>query len=102
MCFFDELNKQIENFINKNNYNENIDNDIIYDAESDIIDIYYSKEKIFEKELENIFNNYFSKYEQYSFEVLLINIYNIYLLNNIKINNYYCSTFNIKNINIED
>ena len=64
MCFFDELNKQIENFINKNNYNENIDNDIIYDAESDIIDIYYSKEKIFEKELENIFNNYFSKYEQ--------------------------------------
>ena len=101
MCFFDELNKQIENFINKNNYNENIVNDI-YDAESDIIDIYYSKEKLFEKELENIFNNYFSKYERYSFEVLLITIYNIYLQNNIKINNYYCSTFNIKNINIED
>jgi len=58
MCFFEELNKQIENFINKNNYNENIINDI-YDAESDIIDIYYSKEKLFEKELENKFNNYF-------------------------------------------
>lgn len=101
MCFFGELNKQIEKVINNNIYNENIVNDI-YDAESDIIDIYYSKDKIFDKELENIFNNYFSKYEEYSFEELLITIYNIYLLNKIKINKYYCSTYNIKNINIED
>jgi hypothetical protein len=66
---------------------------------------YYSNEKIFDEELELIFNKYFSKYDInmfQTFDLLLINIYNVYILNKIKINEYYSSTYIIKNINIED
>lgn len=101
MCFYNDLNKQIEIFILKYNYSEDIIKDI-YNAESDIIDVYYTTKKMFDKELENIFNNYFTKYYEISFELLLITIYNIYLQNKIKISNYHCSTYNIKNINIEE
>ena len=60
MCFFSELNKNIEEFIDKQSIKDyDIINDI-YNAESDINEIYYSNEKIFDEELELIFNKYFS------------------------------------------
>lgn len=105
MCFFNEINKHIEEFINKYMIKKNEIVDDIYNAESDINEIYYSNEKNFEEELENIFNKYFSKYDRKlfdTFEILLINIYNAYILNKIKINEYYSRTYIIKNINIED
>ena len=105
MCFYNELNKNIEEFINKHSVKEDeIINDI-YNAESDINEIYYSNEKNFDEELELIFNKYFSKYDINMFQtfyLLLINIYNVYIFNKIKINEYYSSTYIIKNINIED
>lgn len=105
MCFYNELNKNIEEFINKHSVKEDeIINDI-YNAESDINEIYYSNEKNFDEELELIFNKYFSKYDInmfQTFDLLLIDIYNVYIFNKIKINEYYSSTYIIKNINIED
>jgi hypothetical protein len=101
MCFFKELNIKIEEFINETNYNKDIINNI-YNAENDINELFDSNEKFFDKKLENIFNKYFLECDQIMFDNLLTNIYNIYLINKIKINNYYCSTYNIKNINIED
>jgi hypothetical protein len=105
MCFFNELNKNIEDFIDKQSIKEDNIIDDIYNAESDINEIYYSNEKNFDEELELIFNKYFSKYDInmfQTFDILLINIYNSYILNKIKINEYYSSTYIIKNINIED
>jgi hypothetical protein len=101
MCFFKELNIKIEEFIKETNYNKNIINNI-YNAENDINELFYSNENSFDTKLENIFNKYFLEYDEIVFEKLLIHVYNIYLINKIKINNYYCSTYNIKNINIED
>jgi hypothetical protein len=102
MCFFNELNNNIEEFIVKhvvrgtNNKDQIIDD--IYNAESDINEIYYSNNKNFDEELEIIFNKYFSKYDMGTFEILLINIYNVYVLNKIKINEYNSSTYIIKNL----
>ena len=101
MCFFNELNIKIEEFIKETNYNKNIINNI-YNAENDINELFDSNENSFDTKLENIFNKYFLEYDEIVFEKLLIHVYNIYLINKIKINNYYCSTYNIKNINIED
>jgi hypothetical protein len=101
MCFFKELNIKIEEFISETNYNKYIINNI-YNAENDINELFDSNENSFDKKLENIFNKYFLEYDEIMFEKLLIHVYNIYLINKIKINNYYCSTYNIKNINIED
>ena len=101
MCFFKELNIKIEEFIKETNYNKNIINNI-YNAENDINELFDSNENSFDTKLENIFNKYFLEYDEIVFEKLLIHVYNIYLINKIKINNYYCSTYNIKNINIED
>jgi len=101
MCFFKDLNIKIEEFIKETNYNKNIINNI-YNAENDINELFDLNENSFDIKLENIFNKYFLEYDEIVFEKLLIHIYNIYLINKIKINNYYCSTYNIKNINIED
>lgn len=101
MCFFNELSKEIEIFIIENSCNKKIVT-LIYDFESDTNEIYYSNIDNFDRELEKLFNKYFYKYDEKLFEMLLITIYNIYLINKFKINKYYCSTFNIKNINIED
>jgi len=102
MCFFKELNIKIEEFIKETNYNnKNIINNI-YNAENDINELFDLNENSFDIKLENIFNKYFLEYDEIVFGKLLIHVYNIYLINKIKINNYYCSTYNIKNINIED
>ena len=101
MCFFKELNIKIEEFIKETNYNKNIINNI-YNAENDINELFDSNENSFDTKLENIFNKYFLEYDEIVFEKLLIHVYNIYLINKIKINNYYCSTYIIKNINIDD
>jgi hypothetical protein len=98
MCFYNELNKNIRDFINKQSLKENKIIDDIYNAESDINEIYYSNKNNFDEELEFIFNKYFSKYDINMFDILLINIYNVYILNKIKINQYYSSTYIIKNI----
>ena len=59
MCFFNELNKNIEEFIDKQSIKEYDIIEDIYNSESEIIEIYYSNEKNFDEELELIFNKYF-------------------------------------------
>jgi hypothetical protein len=100
MCFFKELHLKIEEFINETNYKKDVINNI-YNAENDINELFDSSDHFFDKRLEQIFNKYFLEYDEIIFSNLLIRIYNIYLLHKIKINKYYCSTYNIKNINIE-
>ncbi len=47
MCFFNELNKNIEEFIDKQSIKEYDIIEDIYNSESEIIEIYYSNEKNF-------------------------------------------------------
>ena len=70
MCFFNELNKNIEEFIDKQSIKEYDIIEDIYNSESEIIEIYYSNEKNFDEELELIFNKYFSKYDINMFQYL--------------------------------